>query len=109
MGLATPRHTHGVENGKQQGKVKGRGERVASYQVNALRLLLRLFLTTAATAGKRDWRGWGLGWVSALRSKALKPHRECMARPIFLPRRRTRARLALLADPVFIFFERSCE
>jgi hypothetical protein len=22
VGLATPRHTHGVENGKQQGKVK---------------------------------------------------------------------------------------
>jgi hypothetical protein len=56
-----------------------------------------------------DWRGWGGSQVPALflRSKVLKlkPHRECVARPNFLPRRRTRVRLAMLANPVFIFFD----
>jgi hypothetical protein len=61
-------------------------------------------LDTGYAGRKRDWRGWRLGWVSALRSKALKPHRECMARPNFLPRRRTRVRMAMLANPVIIFF-----
>jgi hypothetical protein len=52
-----------------------------------------------------NWPGVGRGsQLCALQSKVLKPHRECVARPNFLPRRRTRVRMAMLAITPFPIF-----